>query len=164
MTISGRPRRWTRFSPPSPITVPVLLVGSLWDAEDIYGYMAVWKALKPKDTNNMVRLSIGPWYHGQGIDEGSSLGAIKFGQDTSFWWRHHVLAPTLAHYLKDEAPPLDVAPVTVFETGTNEWRSFQSWPAGGGKSDADLSEAEWRFGLRTRGGPGCQPSIMSPTP
>ena len=33
-----------------PITVPVLLVGSLWDAEDIYGYLAVWKALKPKDT------------------------------------------------------------------------------------------------------------------
>ncbi len=111
-----------------PITVPILLVGSLWDAEDIYGYLAVWKALKPKDTNNMVRMAIGPWYHGQGIDEGSSLGAIKFGHDTSAWWRKHVLAPVLAHYLKDDAPPLDVAPVTVFETGTNEWRSYSSWP------------------------------------
>ena len=117
-----------------PITVPILLVGSLWDAEDIYGYMAMWKALKPKDTGNLVRLSIGPWYHGQGIDEGSSLGAVKFGMDTSKWWRKHVLAPTLAHYLKDEAPPLDVAPVTVFETGTNEWRSMQSWPAADAKS------------------------------
>ena len=111
-----------------PITVPVLLVGSLWDAEDIYGYMAVWKALKPKDANNMVRLSIGPWYHGQGIDEGSTLGAVKFGMDTSAWWRKHVLAPTLAHYLEDDAPPLDVATATVFETGSNEWRSFPAWP------------------------------------
>ncbi len=111
-----------------PITVPILLVGSLWDAEDIYGYLAMWKALKPKDTGNMVRLSLGPWYHGQGIDEGSSLGAIKFGMDTSKWWRAHVLAPTLAHYLKDEAPPLEVATANVFETGTNEWRSYPSWP------------------------------------
>jgi len=116
-----------------PLTVPVLLVGSLWDAEDIYGYLAVWKALKPKDTGNIVRMAIGPWYHGQGIGEGSSLGPVKFGQDTAKWWRHHVLAPTLAHYLKDDAPPLDVAPVTVFETGTNEWRSYASWPAAGVK-------------------------------
>ncbi|MBN9554654.1 MAG: CocE/NonD family hydrolase [Alphaproteobacteria bacterium] len=112
-----------------PLTVPVLLVGSLWDAEDIYGYMAMWKALKPKDTSgDMVRMSIGPWYHGQGIEEGSSLGAVKFGMDTAKWWRRHVLAPVLAHYLKDEAPPLNIAPVTAFETGTNEWRNFQSWP------------------------------------
>src|ERR1700756_5789782 len=79
----------------------------------------------------MVRLSIGPWYHGQGIDEGSSLGAVKFGQDTSAWWRRHVLAPVLAHYLKDDAPALDVPQVTVFETGTNEWRSYPTWPVAG---------------------------------
>src|SRR5580704_4695365 len=62
-----------------PITVPVLLVGSLWDAEDIYGYLAVWKAIKPKDTaNDKVFLVMGPWHHGQEIGDGSSLGAIKF--------------------------------------------------------------------------------------
>jgi uncharacterized protein len=117
-----------------PLTVPVLLVGSLWDAEDIYGYNAVWKALKPKDTKgDMVRLSIGPWFHGQEIEEASSLGAVKFGQDTGQWWRRHVLAPVLAHYLKDDAPALDVAPVTVFETGTNEWRSMPAWPAANAK-------------------------------
>jgi putative CocE/NonD family hydrolase len=128
-----QPQAMDKILASRPITVPILLVGSLWDAEDIYGYMAVWKALKPKDTNNMVRMAIGPWYHGQGIDEGSSLGAIKFGLDTSLWWRKHVLAPVLAHYLKDDAPPLDVAPVTVFETGTNEWRSYPSWPVAGVK-------------------------------
>ncbi|HEY4274418.1 MAG TPA: CocE/NonD family hydrolase [Rhizomicrobium sp.] len=118
-----------------PLTVPVLLVGSLWDAEDIYGYLAMWKALKPKDTRgDMVRMSIGPWYHGQGIDEGSSLGAVKFGMDTAKWWRKNVLAPTLAHYLKDDAPALNIAPVTAFETGTNEWRNFQNWPTADAKT------------------------------
>ncbi len=135
-----------------PITVPILLVGSLWDAEDIYGYMAMWKALKPKDTNNMVRLSIGPWYHGQGIDEGSSLGAVKFGMDTSKWWRKHVLAPTLAHYLKDEAPPLDVATVTAFETGTNEWRNMSAWPAADAKSTPLYLKPNGALGFEPAGG------------
>jgi hypothetical protein len=40
-----------------------------------------------------------------------------------------VLAPFLAHYLKDEAPPMDVAPVTAFQSGTNEWLRLTSWPS-----------------------------------
>ncbi len=112
-----------------PLKVPVMLVHSLWDAEDSYGAIAVYKAIKPKDVNgNMVKLVLGPWYHGQAIDEGSSLGNLRFGNDTSRWFREHVLRPFLAHYLKDGAPAADVAPVTAFETGTNEWRRFERWP------------------------------------
>ena len=33
-----------------PLKVPVMLVDSLWDQEDIYGAIAVYKAIKPKDT------------------------------------------------------------------------------------------------------------------
>ncbi|HET6217083.1 MAG TPA: CocE/NonD family hydrolase, partial [Acidobacteriaceae bacterium] len=45
-----------------PLKVPTMLVHSLWDQEDIYGAMAVYKALKPKDTDNdKVFLVIGPW-------------------------------------------------------------------------------------------------------
>jgi putative CocE/NonD family hydrolase len=113
-----------------PLQVPTLLVHGLWDAEDIYGDIAVYKALEPKDTNNdMVYLAIGPWNHGQEIEEGSGLGALKFGQDTSLWFRKKVLAPFLAHFLKDEAPPMDVAPVTAFQSGTNEWLRLSAWPS-----------------------------------
>jgi len=112
-----------------PLKVPVMLVHSLWDAEDIYGAIAVYKAIKPKDVNgNMVKLVLGPWYHGQAIDEGSSLGNLRFGSDTSRWFREHVLRPFLAQYLKDGAPAANVAPVTAFETGSNEWRRFERWP------------------------------------
>ena len=66
-----------------PLKVPTMLVDSLWDQEDIYGAPAVYKALKPKDTgNDKVFLVMGPWHHGQEIDDGSSLGALKFGSDT----------------------------------------------------------------------------------
>jgi putative CocE/NonD family hydrolase len=114
-----------------PLTVPVMLVHSLWDQEDIYGAIAVYKAIEPKDTeNDKVFLVMGPWHHGQEILEGSSLGAVRFGSDTALYFRRKILRPFLDHYLKDDAPPMDVAPVNAFETGTNEWLRLPSWPAG----------------------------------
>jgi putative CocE/NonD family hydrolase len=115
-----------------PLKVPVMLVHSLWDQEDIYGAPAVYKAIEPKDVdNNHVFLVMGPWHHGQEIAEGSSLGAIKFGSDTALYFRQKILRPFLDHFLKDDAPKMDVAPVTAFESGTNEWRRYDSWPGAG---------------------------------
>jgi uncharacterized protein len=114
-----------------PLKVPVMLVHSLWDQEDIYGAPAVYKAIKPKDTDNSkVFLVMGPWHHGQEIGDGSTLGAVKFGSDTGLYFQQEILAPFLAQYLKDGAPKADVAPVTAFETGTNKWLRLSSWPAG----------------------------------
>ena len=114
-----------------PLKVPVMLVHSLWDQEDIYGDIAVYKAIEPKDTNNdKVFLVLGPWHHGQEIRDGSALGAVKFNSDTAMTFRHEVLRPFLDHYLKDGAPEADVAPVTAFETGTNKWLRLKSWPQG----------------------------------
>jgi putative CocE/NonD family hydrolase len=114
-----------------PLKVPTMLVHSLWDQEDIYGAIAVYKALKPKDTNNdKVFLVMGPWHHGQEIEDASSLGALKFSSDTGLYFQKEILAPFLAQYLKDGAPKADVAPVNAFETGTNKWRRLSAWPAG----------------------------------
>jgi uncharacterized protein len=114
-----------------PLKVPVMLVDSLWDQEDIYGAPAVYKAIKPKDTNNdKVFMVMGPWHHGQEIDDGSSLGTLKFGSDTGLYFREHILRPFLDQYLKDGAPKADIATVNAFETGTNEWRGLPTWPAG----------------------------------
>ncbi|HKF54656.1 MAG TPA: CocE/NonD family hydrolase, partial [Blastocatellia bacterium] len=114
-----------------PLKVPVMLVHSLWDQEDIYGAIAVYKAIKPKDTNNdKVFLVLGPWHHGQEIEDGSSLGSLRFDSDTGLYFRRQILRPFLDHYLKDSAPQSDVAPVTAFETGTNTWRRLPAWPAG----------------------------------
>jgi putative CocE/NonD family hydrolase len=114
-----------------PLQVPVMLVHSLWDQEDIYGDIAVYKAIEPKDTNNdKVFLVLGPWHHGQEIREGSALGAIKFGSDTALTFRREILRPFLDQYLKDGAPRADISPVVAFETGTNTWRRLPAWPAG----------------------------------
>ncbi|MFO0888030.1 MAG: CocE/NonD family hydrolase [Isosphaeraceae bacterium] len=112
-----------------PLRVPVMVVHSLWDQEDIYGAPAVYRALEPKDADNdKVFLVMGPWHHGQMIEDGSALGALKFHADTAMEFRRDVLAPFLARYLKDDAPKADIAPVTAFETGTNRWRRLTAWP------------------------------------
>ena len=114
-----------------PLKVPVMLVHSLWDQEDIYGAMAVYKAIKPKDTgNDKVYLVMGPWHHGQEIEDASSLGALKFGSDTGLYFRQHILRPFLAQYLIDGAPKADIAPVSAYETGKDVWLRLPSWPAG----------------------------------
>src|SRR4030095_9920921 len=114
-----------------PLKVPVMLVHSLWDQEDIYGDIAVYKAIEPKDTNNdKVYLVLGPWHHGQEIREGSSLGAIKFNSDTSLTFRKEILRPFLDQYLKEGAPKANIAPVVAFETGTNTWHRMSSWSKG----------------------------------
>ena len=114
-----------------PLKVPVMLVHSLWDQEDIYGDIAVYKAIKPKDTdNNMVHLVLGPWHHGQEIRDGSALGPIKFNSDTALTFRRDILRPFLDQYLKDGAPSARIGPVVAFETGTNTWHTLSKWPAG----------------------------------
>jgi len=126
-----REQAMDRILAAQPLKVPVMLVDSLWDQEDIYGAIAVYKAIKPKDTNNdKVFLVMGPWHHGQEIDDGSMLGAIKFNSDTALHFRLEILRPFLDQYLKDSAPKADIPPVSAFETGTNQWQRLSAWPAG----------------------------------
>ena len=100
-----------------PLKVPVMLVHSLWDQEDIYGAIAVYKAIKPKDTgNDKVFLVMGPWHHGQEIHDGSALGADSLRQ------RHG------AHI-----PPGDPAP--VFGSVPEGWRAEGRRGAGHGVRD-----------------------------
>ncbi len=112
-----------------PVTVPTMLVHSLWDQEDNYGATAVYDAIKPNDkSGDKVFLVIGPWHHGQMIGDGSSLGALRFGSDTALHFRREILAPFLAQYLKPGAPKADVPTVSAFQTGVNRWQRSAAWP------------------------------------
>jgi uncharacterized protein len=114
-----------------PLTVPMMLVHSLWDQEDIYGAPAVYRALEPKDTNHdKLFLVMGPWHHGQEIDDGSTLGALRWETNTSRTFMREILGPFLAQYLKDGAPKANTAPVTAYETGVNVWQRLNAWPSG----------------------------------
>ena len=115
-----------------PRLVPALHVHGFWDQEDIYGAPAVYASIEKHDKNNDLNYFVaGPWYHGQHFADGSSLGDIKFDQDTAKRFREDVLAPFLRRFLHGDREVPDIAPVTVFETGTNRWRQLDKWPPGG---------------------------------
>ena len=120
-----------RWFPDPPRLVPALHVHGLWDQEDIYGSPHAYAALERFDKdNNRNFFAAGPWFHGQHFGDGSSLGDLQFGENTSERFREEVLSPFLRHFLHEDGTGLP-APVTVFETGSNRWRSFDSWPPEG---------------------------------
>ena len=114
--------------PRAPSTVPTMWIGSLWDQEDMYGAVAAYQALSRNDPGHLNHLVLGPWSHGGWSGTGDALGSIRFGSDTGTWFRRHVLLPFLDSHLKTGAAPADIAAVTAFQTGTNEWQRLPAWP------------------------------------
>ncbi len=122
-----------------PLKVPVLVVHGLFDQEDNFGGIAAYRALEAKDiSNTQVHLALGPWNHGQSQNDGSSLGALRWNADTSLWFREKILLPFWNQHLLGEAPAQPIPPVVAFDTGINEWRTHESWPASGQAAPAKL--------------------------
>lgn len=112
-----------------PLKIPTLFVHSLWDQEDIYGAIAAYRAVEPKDRNNDTSfLVIGPWPHGGANGNGGFLGPLKFNGDTALYFRRTILLPFLNERLKEGSPAADTPPVLVYETGTDTWRRYDAWP------------------------------------
>ena len=111
----------------TPLTVPTLLIDSEWDQEDIYGPPAIFNAVKRRDNGN-AHLVLGPWHHGEANGPASALGPLDWGSDTSKWFRENVLLPFLNEHLK-AGPRADIARVTAFEVGPNQWQRLNDWPA-----------------------------------
>jgi len=135
-----------------PLKVPVMLVHSLWDQEDIYAQSLFTRPSSPS-TRGATRCF---WFldhgtTGRRFEDAASLGEIRFGSDTGTWFRQNVLRPFLDHYLKDDAPASSVAPVTAFETGVNRWQSLQAWPSAPAMKPLYL-EAGLKLGFRAPAG------------
>ncbi|GBR04989.1 CocE/NonD family hydrolase [Acetobacter oeni] len=129
------------------LTVPTLLVHSLWDQEDSYGAVATWYALEnvPTSARNL-SIVIGPWNHGGERVEASKLGDIKFRADTGYYFRKKILEPFLAHYLKDSTISLP-ARVSEFRTGENIWETASKLPAPDCASECKALHLEPGHGL-----------------
>jgi putative CocE/NonD family hydrolase len=106
----------------------ILNVAGWFDAEDFYGPMSIYYTIEKENPNNKSTLAVGPWLHGGWISmSGDSLGDIRFGSKTSLHFQQQVLLPFFRHYLKDEGT-LNLPEAIVFETGSNEWKSYPQWP------------------------------------
>jgi putative CocE/NonD family hydrolase len=122
---------WKQQAMPNLLTkpkVPNLNVAGWWDQEDAYGPMKIYELLEKSDPDHLNYLVAGPWNHGGWArSSGKSLGPISFGSDTSFYFRQKIEAPWFAYWLKNKGS-LPLKEALLFQTGSDKWVQFDSWP------------------------------------
>lgn len=112
----------------SDVAPAVMTVGGWFDAEDLYGPLKIYEAVEKKNPDVFNMLVMGPWRHGGwSRTDGDHLGDVSFGAKTSRFYQEEVERRFFGHFLRGEGE-LDLPEALVFETGSNEWRSFDAWP------------------------------------
>jgi len=111
----------------------MLWVGGLFDAEDHWGG---WNSYRAAEENNpgkeFNKLVMGPWYHVQWAhSDGTHLGNVDFGNNTSLWFQRNIEIPFFNYFLKGIGDVSKFAEATIFLTGENKWRQFDKWPPAG---------------------------------
>jgi hypothetical protein len=121
---------WQSNSPLSYVKspqIPQLHVGGYYDQEDINGPQLMYGHMEKTDSFNRNFIVLGPWNHGQwGRSKADSLGKISFERKTGTDFRA-LQKKWFDYWLKgigdgkfDEA--------TCFQTGSNQWKTYTSWP------------------------------------
>jgi len=106
----------------------VLTVGGWFDAEDLSGPFKIFRSIEQNDPGIYNGLVEGPWVHGGWARfDGDHLGSVSFAAKTSLYFRDHIQFPFFEKYLKGKGTE-DLPKAYVFETGTNVWRKYSSWP------------------------------------
>lgn len=106
----------------------VLTVGGWFDAEDLYGTLEVYRSVEASSPGAYNVLVMGPWYHGAWARSGGdTFGNLRFGSDTSVFYRREIEFPFFVHFLKGTGG-LDLPEAYVFMTGLNRWERMDAWP------------------------------------
>ncbi|MEA3460771.1 MAG: CocE/NonD family hydrolase, partial [Bacteroidota bacterium] len=110
------------------ISPAVLTVGGWYDGEDLSGALHTYKTIEqnnPEATNHLV---MGPWTHGGwSSPDYNNPSLIPFREENKYFYMHEIEYPFFSYYLKGEGE-LDLPEAWVFETGSDQWKSYDSWP------------------------------------
>jgi uncharacterized protein len=112
----------------------VLTVGGWFDAEDLSGPFKVFRSIEQNDPGIYNGLVEGPWVHGGWARwDGDHLGSVNFAAKTALYFRDNIQLPFFEKFLKGKGTE-DLPKAYVFETGTNVWRKYASWPPANAKT------------------------------
>ena len=108
----------------------ILVVGGNFDAEDCYGAWNLYKAIEKQSPATNNKIVMGPWFHGGWHrSDGSYFGNVRFQSKTSVYYQENLETPFFDYYLRGKGDEKSIAEASVFFTGENKWRSFETWPA-----------------------------------
>ena len=107
----------------------VMVVGGWFDAEDLYGPLSTYKAMKSSDNYNTIVM--GPWSHGDWIrlNKRQAIGNVYFGDGISKFYQEEIETKFFNHFLKGSGDKNSGLPEAyMFDTGKHEWHKFDTWP------------------------------------
>lgn len=108
----------------------VMVVGGLFDAEDLYGPFETYEKIEANG-DNYNTVVFGPWSHGDWARtrKRQAIGNVYFGDDISLNYQKEVETPFFHHFLKGDGNGNTGLPEAhMFDTGTMEWKSYNEWP------------------------------------
>jgi putative CocE/NonD family hydrolase len=126
----------------------VLFVGGWYDAEDLSGPLKLFRAVEKAGPTAPDTLVMGPWSHGGwSRGPGKTLGNLDFGSETGDYYRKEIEFAFFLQHLKGKAPAEPTPKAWLFETGTNVWRKFASWPPAEAQTRSLYVDAAGRLAL-----------------
>lgn len=115
----------------------VMVVGGLFDAEDLYGPFAIYKSIEENSDNYNI-LVFGPWSHGDWArNEGrQSVGNVYFGDNISENFQKEYETEFFNHFLKENTKDMPrLAEAHIYDTGLRQWNNYSEWPPNNAKSN-----------------------------
>jgi putative CocE/NonD family hydrolase len=107
--------------------IPQLHVGGYFDQEDINGPQLMYRFMEQKDVSHKNYIVLGPWNHGQwSRSKADSLGKISFESNTAAYFQQ-LQKQWFDYWLKGIGDG-NFAEATCFQTGSNQWKTYTSWP------------------------------------
>jgi len=111
------------------VKAAVLTVGGWFDAEDLAGPLLVDRAMREQSPGAARTLVMGPWNHGGWLGKsGKAMGQVDFASETAQFFQKNMMLPFFEQHLKEGDADAKLPAAWVFETGSNRWRRFDTWP------------------------------------
>jgi putative CocE/NonD family hydrolase len=114
-----------------------MTVGGWYDNEDLFGALRTYEHIEKQNPGIFNVLVVGPWDHGGwSRNDGDWLGTAYFGQKTGEWYRANLEVPFFNHFLKGTGDISQLKEVNLFDTGANQWRTFDNYEPTNGTDTA----------------------------
>lgn len=108
----------------------VMIVGGLFDAEDLYGPFAIYKSIE-ENSDNFNSIVFGPWSHGDWARETGrqGVGNVYFGDSISTHFQRDYETEFFNHFLKKKTKDsVKIAKAHIYDTGLRKWNDYTEWP------------------------------------
>ncbi len=107
----------------------ILTVGGWYDAEDLLGTLRTYRAIEKNNPGLPNTLVMGPWRHSGWsyfASPNENRGVFSFS-GTIPYFMDKIELPFFNYHLKGKGTP-EIPEAVVFETGTDQWRTYDAWP------------------------------------